>query len=230
MTAGVAGAPSRGAQPKASSLDPVDSNGRSLRPAAVAKRNAIIDAARRLFLADGYAATSMDGVTAEAGVSKQTVYAYFGSKQDLLTEVLVVEADKVGVPTTVGSAQDVADLRRKLIALGENLVSALWRPDSIAVMRLVLGEAFRLPELRGMVSETLPKRLIGVSAGLMADADRRGLIDAPWPELSARMFVGAMMSFVVVDGLLQVELSAPPGPTQVEYVVDSVLAAVAVPR
>lgn len=54
----------------------------------LAKRQQIADAATRLFLANGYAGTSTDAISADAGVSKQTLYSYFPTKVDLLAEVL----------------------------------------------------------------------------------------------------------------------------------------------
>ena len=45
------------------------------RPKDLAKRRAILDAAKILFLSKGYANTSMDAVATEAGVSKLTVYS-----------------------------------------------------------------------------------------------------------------------------------------------------------
>jgi AcrR family transcriptional regulator len=52
---------------------------------AQATREAIVAAARTLFVRDGYAATSVRAIAAEAGVSDQTIYAAFGSKRALLT-------------------------------------------------------------------------------------------------------------------------------------------------
>jgi len=54
----------------------------------VAKRAQIAKAARKLFLDLGYAGTSMDAVSAQAKVSKQTLYTYFPTKVDLLHEIL----------------------------------------------------------------------------------------------------------------------------------------------
>ena len=50
-------------------------------------RRAIVDAAHELFLADGFAATTMPGVAARAGVAVQTVYKIFGSKPKLAKAV-----------------------------------------------------------------------------------------------------------------------------------------------
>jgi AcrR family transcriptional regulator len=52
---------------------------------ARATREAILDAARRRFATDGYVATTIDAVAADADVSPATVYTAFGSKRALLT-------------------------------------------------------------------------------------------------------------------------------------------------
>jgi len=52
------------------------------------KRDAILDAARTLFSREGYAATSVDHVAAEAGIAKGTVYLYFKSKEELYLAAL----------------------------------------------------------------------------------------------------------------------------------------------
>jgi len=54
--------------------------------AAVTRRR-ILQAARLLFFRDGYAATTLRAVAAEAGVAVQTVYAVFGSKAAILAEL-----------------------------------------------------------------------------------------------------------------------------------------------
>ncbi len=51
---------------------------------AAQKRAAILDAARRLFLADGYASTTMAAIASEADVSVETIYKVFGNKAGLL--------------------------------------------------------------------------------------------------------------------------------------------------
>ncbi len=50
-------------------------------------RDALVTAARRVFETRGYAATRMQDVAAEAGVSHGTVYTWFASKDELLSEV-----------------------------------------------------------------------------------------------------------------------------------------------
>ena len=53
-------------------------------------RARIVDAAARLFVDDGYVATTIEAVADAAGVAVQTVYYVFGTKRNLLAAVLDV--------------------------------------------------------------------------------------------------------------------------------------------
>ncbi|MGP3958831.1 TetR/AcrR family transcriptional regulator [Nonomuraea sp. 3N208] len=73
--------------------DPVKSTtGRGTRRAAQARttRRRIIEAARELFLRQGYASTTLDQIAAAAGVAVQTVYFHFGNKATVLKEIIDV--------------------------------------------------------------------------------------------------------------------------------------------
>lgn len=62
-------------------------------------RQRITDAAEALFLANGYASTTLQAVAAAAGVAVETIYARFGNKTNLLGAILengIVGADRVG--------------------------------------------------------------------------------------------------------------------------------------
>ena len=48
------------------------------------KREQVIEAARKLFHRFGFKKVSMDEIAREAGVTKKTIYMYFGSKEELL--------------------------------------------------------------------------------------------------------------------------------------------------
>ena len=51
-------------------------------------RRSILDAALELFVATGYSATTIQGIAERAGVAVQTVYAVFGTKRELLRELI----------------------------------------------------------------------------------------------------------------------------------------------
>jgi AcrR family transcriptional regulator len=66
------------------------------------KRAELVDAARHLFVEDGYEATSMASLARTAGVAPNTIYWYFGDKDDLLIAVLdAVLADALAEYATV---------------------------------------------------------------------------------------------------------------------------------
>jgi TetR/AcrR family transcriptional regulator of autoinduction and epiphytic fitness len=71
-------------------------------------RRAILDAAAKLFVDPGYAATPLTAVAAEAGVAVQTVYAVFGNKRQLLSDLVDV--------TLVGDDEQVAMAARSFVA------------------------------------------------------------------------------------------------------------------
>jgi len=195
----------------------------------VAKRAQIAKAARKLFLDLGYAGTSMDAVSAQAKVSKQTLYTYFPTKVDLLHEILTEELGGIQVGTgAMPTLSSVADLRLVLLQFARRLTGSLLHPDALAMIRLVMGEAFRIPEVRETVRDAVPVRALHGIAAIVAKADELGLITAPDPDLAARMLLGPIMTYVAIDGFLQTEVVTPPTAEKLERIVDYFLAMVRV--
>jgi len=203
--------------------------GTGLTTRQVAKREQIASAARRLFLEQGYAGTSMDAVATEAGVSKQTLYVYFPAKLDLLRSIFDEEMTAIasGEPA-LPQLHTVDDLRNLLLGFAARLTNNLLHPDAVSLVRLTLGEAFRIPELRETIRNALPVRALHRFGSLIAAADAQGLISAPDPDLTARMLLGPIMTYVAIDGFLTAGDVVPPSPEQLERIVDHVLAMVAV--
>lgn len=197
-----------------------------------AKREQIASAARRLFLSHGYAGTSMDAVTAEAGVSKQTLYSYFPTKIDLLGEVLAESLGRLELTQAHPPRLETADdLRQVLLGFGSGFTTTILRPESVALLRLILGEVFRIPELRDTFRVALPGRLLEMTTELIRAADLKGIVNAPAPEMAARMFIGPLMTFVALDGFLGNDTAARlPSARELEFIVDAFLATVEVRR
>jgi AcrR family transcriptional regulator len=72
------------------------------RAQAEATRREILDAAERLFVRDGYAATTMAAIAKEAGVALKTVYVAFETKSGVLRALwnLRLRGDQADVPIT----------------------------------------------------------------------------------------------------------------------------------
>ena len=80
---------------------------RTQRERSEATTSELLDAARRLFAADGYAATSLDDVVRGAGVTKGALYHHFAGKRDLFLAVYEREQQRLA------QAQFAAFQRRK---------------------------------------------------------------------------------------------------------------------
>ncbi len=76
---------------------PYDSTGRQAH--ARQNRAAILAAARQLFLDQGYAATTMGTIAAQAGVSAETIYKAFGNKAGLLQALFDTAVSRDEEPT-----------------------------------------------------------------------------------------------------------------------------------
>ena len=73
-----------------------------------ARRTQLLDAARSVFVSNGYHAASMDDIAESAGVSKPVVYQHFGSKLDLYLALLdeSTEALVVTVQNAIASTDE----------------------------------------------------------------------------------------------------------------------------
>lgn len=102
-------------------------------------RRAILAAAGRLFVDPGYAATPLTAVAAEAGVAVQTVYAVFGSKRQLLSELVdvTVAGDDEPVPLPerpfVVEIRALADPRAKLARYARHLAETHARQTDVMI-------------------------------------------------------------------------------------------------
>jgi AcrR family transcriptional regulator len=122
------------------------------------RRQAILDVARELFQAQGYAATSMSEIAARLGGSKGTLYNYFRSKEELFA-AFMIDTCQIGSNAVFESLEPAGpDLRQALIDLGVNFLTFLMMPNTLAVHRLVVAECGRFPELGRIFYETGPTR------------------------------------------------------------------------
>ena len=167
-----------------------------IREGAPAKRAAIESAALALFLHDGYARTSVDAVAREAGVSKRTVYDYYGDKQRLFLDVIAGtqagHEDDFRALLDATLPADAPDLEAALVAFGRAFASGVAQaPDRNAVVRLLVAEAAHFPELLERWREPGPQQQ--VLAERLAGFAERGLLDVPDP-LEAAAYLGMLVT------------------------------------
>ena len=103
------------------------------------KRQAILRHARKAFVSEGYAATRIEPIAREAGVSTATLYALFDGKAQLFSAVIEDAAEDfsrqmAGILTIEG------DARQQLISFAEAYAGFMSDPFVRAVFRLVMAE------------------------------------------------------------------------------------------
>lgn len=81
---------------------------------AQATRRRVLDAAETLFIRDGYATTTMAVIAEEADVAVQTVYAAFGTKRAILTELFAVRVVGDDEGTPLRDRRDWQDMEREV--------------------------------------------------------------------------------------------------------------------
>jgi TetR/AcrR family transcriptional repressor of mexJK operon len=101
------------------------------RPKSEGKRTAIIEAARRLFVAHTFEAVTMDQVASAAGVAKMTVYGHFHDKESLFEATVQSTTDLMAAAMPRGPSR-AGDLEDELVAFGEAFLSVLFGPGVVS--------------------------------------------------------------------------------------------------
>ena len=205
-------------------------------PRALAKRNQILGAARKVFLDRGFAGTTMDAVREEAWVSKPTLYNYYPGKEDLFADVqrrFIDEHFGDWMDWEAGGHRfdDTEELRGVLLELAQRFVVTLTRADHLALMRVVVAETPRFPQLGELLKEAAIERVMALVSALLEGAHARGLSDIEDTQAATRMFIGPLLTYVLQDGLL-VGRGEPrvPSPERLRAVVDLYMRAIAAPN
>ncbi|MGQ3211300.1 TetR/AcrR family transcriptional regulator [Shinella sp.] len=111
-----------------------------------AKREQILDGAKRVFMEQGFEAASMNDITRAAGVSKGTIYVYFENKEDLFGDM--IERERRKLTETVRHALDSDQtLDKALNDFGMLFATHMTADHTIRAMRMVIAANHRLPTL-----------------------------------------------------------------------------------
>lgn len=162
-------------------------------PRGEKRREEIAAVAQRVFLERGFTDTTMQIIASRAGASKETLYRHFGCKEDLFSEI--VRARAMGVfRGMVGEFGLEGEPPTVLLNLGLNLLRLLISPDSLALIRLVVTETPRTPEIGRIFLEEGPAQVMRQLTSYLASATQRKRLNCPDPPLATKLFLGAIIS------------------------------------
>ena len=157
------------------------------RPKDPGKRAAILDAAKRLFVSQGFERVSMDQIATEAGVSKLTVYSHFGDKDSLFTEAVRAHCEE-GMPTTLFVAEPDTPVRERLIAIGNAFFSMIMTPEAIAGHRILCSPQIATSSMPAAFWEAGPQRVQQAFTELLERRIAAGDLDIDDTERAAAQF------------------------------------------
>ena len=124
---------------------------------ALATRELIVDAACELFLAQGYIATTIEAISAKAGVAVSTVYAVFRNKRGILQAIRERWHQESGQRDIYRQALEQPDPRRRL-ELAAHATRRQWETGG-AMMAIYQAAAAADPDAAAELSTALQGRL-----------------------------------------------------------------------
>lgn len=161
----------------------------------IASRNraAILDAATGLFLENGYDRTSLARVAESAEVSKATLFKQFPVKSELFEATVLAAGSTADVELGDPPSED---LFAGLVHLGRAYADVLDRPEIAGLMRTIIAEGPRFPELRERTFDfgTLP--VLRALRHYLSEADAAGTARIDDLEVAATQFLGMIASAV----------------------------------
>ena len=132
----------------------------------VARRHAFLEAAREVFLEQGYEAASVNDVVRRAGGSLATLYAQFGNKEGLFLAVTRDQQDRFVQAVTPECVDNLA-LEPGLQKIGEQFLTTILDKDNLAFFRIIVGEGRKYPQLLQRYSSSVADRVRAIITNYM---------------------------------------------------------------
>jgi TetR/AcrR family transcriptional regulator of autoinduction and epiphytic fitness len=153
-------------------------------------RDAIVDAAERLFLGRGFGAVSMDELAEAAGLARRTLYNQFSSKEEIFREMLLRVSRQLeqAFPPGIETQGDVEDV---LPVIARMILKLHEHPGCLGFLRMVVADSRQFPwiaEEFAAVMDPQAERLTRYLAHLTGV----GILDCRNPMLAAHQFMGML--------------------------------------
>jgi TetR/AcrR family transcriptional regulator, regulator of autoinduction and epiphytic fitness len=158
-------------------------------------REAIVDAAERLFLAHGFGAVSMDDLADSAGVARRTLYNHFASKEEIFREMLLKLSGQLedALPPGIETQGSVEEVLR-LIARA--ILQLHRRPGYLGFFRIAVAESRQFPWIADAFAAVMEPAMERFSRYLGHLTTLR-VLGCRNPTLAAHQFTGMLNEFLL---------------------------------
>ena len=168
-----------------------------------ARRTAILEAALKVFAANGFEHARLDEVAAKAGVAKGTLYLHFRDKEALFEDMIRAAAAPILAKMSAETAHPdlpVAALLERLFALFRTEVLGTERK---LIIRLVIAEGARFPRIAAFYHREVVSRVLALVRRAMTRAAVRGEISSDAAARFPELVMAPLLLAVIWDGLFQ---------------------------
>ena len=184
-------------------------------------------AAHRLFLQQGYLATSIDTILLEAGVSsKETLYRHYASKEALFVDVLShLTMEQPGFSEKLAALptpHDLPSLQQALAMLAREILSMTSQPGYLPLVRMIIAEAPRFPQLGTLFFSTVTQRGLAIMTALLQEAREQKIIADVDFDAVTHTLLGGLLTYVIMNLVLGEE-AQPPALDRADAVVEVII-------
>jgi AcrR family transcriptional regulator len=160
-----------------------------------------MDIATKLFSRNGYAATSLVDVALKSGVATRTIYQHFGDKSDLFREVVFTRRNAPALNPP--RAAEAESLFAAMLRAAEYVVDVTMDEKTASLMRLMVAEHIRFPDLTKKVVSAAFERFYGTIERIFSDLCIMGLIPAGDHLESAKLFADFVLGAMPLNLFMQ---------------------------
>ena len=187
-------------------------------------------AAHRLFLQQGYLATSIDAILAEAGISsKETLYRHYAGKEALFVDVLShLTLEQPGFSEKLAALptpHDLPSLQEVLTQLSREILSMMSQPGYLPLVRMIIAEMPRFPQLGTLFFSTVTQRGLAIITAILQEAREQQLIADLDFDVVTHLWLGGLLTYVLANLVLAGEQAHPPSLDRADAVVEVIMRA-----
>lgn len=187
-------------------------------------------AAHRLFLQQGYLATSIDAILAEAGISsKETLYRHYANKEALFADVLAhLTMEQPGFSEKLASLptpRDLLSLHQALTQLSREILSMMSQPGYLPLVRMIIAESSRFPQLGTLFFSTVTERGLTIVTTLLQEAREQQIIADVDFDAVTHVWLGGLLSYILTSLVFAQEEVQPPTLDRADAVVEVIMRA-----
>jgi AcrR family transcriptional regulator len=195
-------------------------------------RAQIRSAAHRLFLRQGYLATSTDAILAEAGIgSKETLYRHYASKEQLFVDVLkhvtLEQPHFLAKLSQLPAPHDLPSFQQALTAVAREILSLMIQPDYLALLRITIAETPRFPQLGPLFRSAVPQRGIEMLTTLLRQAQQLNLMAEVDFDALSHALLGGLLTYALYDLAFAGSDAQPPALERADAIVALLMPALA---